>query len=417
MKTQAQAVQTPPQSRHWQHQAVAELARVQASPNSGEHGYGATPLRGHLGGQDGLGDKSLIYMGLGAVGAPGFLDAARLGVGTLLGVDLDRFGEDSWRTQLATPEDTGAAKAEILGALAHRINPAIAIRTTVGHAQDLPLRELQRADAFVVAGDNLELLVWAGTMAAALKKPLFQGAVHGETWTAFVRGYDLRDPSSPCPACQLNPREWRQLSSRYGCDPATMRAQGKEPTRTLPHICGVSAHMLTGEVLKLLAGLDKQLLRNAELASCLLSHRVWKTELARNPNCRCPHEAWCFQDAPSPDQLTLAELTRRTGKDLQGVAVRGERPWIQLAACDRCDAEKSVQMFARVSEVIGPCKCGGAYAASPMDMSAVIPVSDLLTCARKTMAELGLHAGDCVGIRNGAGWNYFQLGSPKEDAR
>ena len=51
----------------------------------------------------------------------------------------------------------------------------------------VPVWVLRQADVFVSAGDNLELVVWAGVRAAALGKPLIQGAV--ESPDVSMRGH------------------------------------------------------------------------------------------------------------------------------------------------------------------------------------------------------------------------------------
>ena len=82
----------------------------------------------------------------------------------------------------------------------YRYNPAGQVWAAIGRAQDLPLSLLRKVDVFVTAGDNLELPVWAGNMAAALgKKALVQGAVHGPTWTALCRTFNMASAASPCP--------------------------------------------------------------------------------------------------------------------------------------------------------------------------------------------------------------------------
>src|SRR5262249_31162061 len=108
-----------------------------------------------------LNERTVAVFGLGAVGGRCWLHLARLGVGCLLGVDPDCFGPESWRTQ---PASFGASesKARSLGEQAQQINPDIQVLTGRGLAQDVPLKLLRRADVLVVAGDNLEVVVWAG---------------------------------------------------------------------------------------------------------------------------------------------------------------------------------------------------------------------------------------------------------------
>ena len=153
--------------------------------------------------------RSVAVFGLGAVGGEILTALARLGVGRLIGIDAGRYREDSWRTQPVFPEHGGQTKAWVQGLRARRHNPAGEVWAAIGRAQDLPLSVLRKVDVFVTAGDNLELPVWAGNMAAALgKEALVQGAVHGPTWTAICRTYNLASVDSPCPGCMLRSKEW-----------------------------------------------------------------------------------------------------------------------------------------------------------------------------------------------------------------
>ena len=258
-----------------------------AEPSSGSPSL----LRGWESGWQNLATRTVVMFGLGAVGGIAFELLARLGVGDLIGVDPDRYREQSRATQPMSASDAGKPKALVQGERAHAANPQVRVRTTIGLAQELPLRLLRGADLFVAAGDNLDLLVWAGVQAAALGKPLVQGAVHGETWTAIVRGFDLYEPDAACPACILGQRDWTRLHSRAGCDPGAAPMPGLEPTRTLPTICGTAGYLVAGEVLKWLVGPDEQTLRGQELTFCVRTHRVWRTELPRRRNLPLPARA------------------------------------------------------------------------------------------------------------------------------
>jgi hypothetical protein len=254
-------------------------------------------------------------------------------------------------------------------------------------------------------------------MAASLGKPLVQGAVHGETWTAFVRGYDLRDPEVACPACAFGPAEWNRLGSRFGCDPMTARAQGTEPTQTLPTVCGTAAQLASSEVFKWLVGLEQQALCAEELAYCLRSHRSWRTALPRNPQCRCPHRRWNWVDVQeNPAALSVSSLVRTLGlvvsSDGSTPKVRGELPWISFVICAACGRQNWIHRFAQAGVPVGACACGQTLLAGPPGMQSVLPASDLRSCCDEPLDTLGLKAGGAVGLSQGEGdWTYFQIGS------
>jgi molybdopterin/thiamine biosynthesis adenylyltransferase len=376
-------------------------------------------LKGNRGSALSLARKMVSLAGLGAVGGDAFCMLARGGVGTLQGFDFDQYELESWLTQPADAADAGRLKAEVQAERAFAASAGGRVLTAVGFAQDMPWWVLRKSDLLLVAGDNLEVLVWAGNMACALGIPLLQGAVHGETWTAFVRAYDFRDPETPCPACAFGRADWANQKSRQGCDPGTMRAQGIESTRTLPNVCRTAADLLSSEAVKTLQGIDGRLV-NEELAYCLLSHRTMRTHLERNPDCRCPHERWnLFDFDGSPTETTLAVLagTMERQRSLDGLRVRGELSWVSFSLCTKCDRKVPVRQFGQAGMALGECSCGETLRATPLGVRSVIPKDDLNAVADLPLAELRLPLGAAIGMEDATGAGaptWFFIGPPPE---
>src|SRR5260370_27412806 len=92
-----------------------------------------------------LHDRMVAVFGLGAVGGRCLLLLARLGVGTLLGVDPDSHGPESWRTQPALYRSSDP-KAWALAEEAQQINPPIQVLAAPCFAHDVPLELLRPAD-------------------------------------------------------------------------------------------------------------------------------------------------------------------------------------------------------------------------------------------------------------------------------
>ena len=361
--------------------------------------------------------RSVAVFGLGAVGGEILTALARLGVGRLIGIDAGRYREDSWRTQPVFPEHGGHAKAWVQGLRARRHNPASEVWAAIGRAQDLPLSVLRKVDVFVTAGDNLELPVWAGNMAAALgKEALVQGAVHGPTWTAICRTYNLASADSPCPGCMLRSREWGLLSVRYGCDPAAatesnlVKDHDLGPTATLPAVCTTAAQMATAECLKRLLNIDAQEVQSEEISYCLLTHQLLRTTLPRNPSCRCAHEQWKIHDLTQPpSQTTLSKLASSINCEKDDLQIRGESHWVSDTLCSRCGLKSPVRKFVRgFGEKVGACSCGAALLASPIGSFSVMPPQDLEVCMKRPLSTLGLEPGGSLGLSSkGQNWTYF----------
>lgn len=358
-----------------------------------------------------IGQRFAVQIGLGAVGGRTFVQLARLQIGFLLGVDLDRFGEFSWKTQLAEPGHNGQVKAWVLGELAHRIHPATRIWTAHGLAQELPLTLLRRADVLLAAGDNIEVMIWAGTIAAALGKPLIQGAVYGETHSVIARAYDLRDADAPCPACALGGRQWAGVKARRGCDSLPTNSQ---PTRTAPHLCALASDLQTAEALKWLEGREQSALRNEQLDLCVLTHKSYRSQLARSTSCKCPHERWRWHDlAAGAADIPLGEVVAATlgaeSRRNRLLQVRAEASWCPRARCQACGRLAEIARFARPGQDVGQCLCGYTLQAAATEAQSVLPACDLDAALNKTLGELGLGDGAALGLGDGDGWTYLAL--------
>jgi hypothetical protein len=370
------------------------------------------PLAGCEEAKGDLASCQVDAFGLGAVGGPFFEIMARAGVPYLVGIDPDLYSSDSFLTQPCRPEDADRPKAIVQGELAHAANPGSNVITLQTFGQDAPLGLFRDADAIALAGDNRELPVSVSVPAAGMGKRIYQAAVYPAQWLAFVRCYDLTDPAAVCPACSLNLSEWSSLSTRFGCDPGQQQAQGRVPTRALPTICRTAADMLASEVLKFLLRVDGDLVANEEVVYSLKSHRICRTELPRNPRCRCPHEAWIVVDVPgSSSEVTPAMLVKEMEAEPSGLKTplqfRSELPWISFAPCSSCRRITPIRRFGRPGSLVGQCACGAVLAASPMGLRSIMPKEDLHACLEKPLSELGVTPGRSVAIRNGANWFYF----------
>ncbi len=338
--------------------------------------------------------------------------------GRLAGCAVVVLGLGSMPMMVPTPSrsaDARKAKAFVMGEEAHAINPGINVIVGLGFAQDAPLSMLRQADAIVMAGDNLDLVQWAGRTAKALSKPLLQGAVHGESWSSFIRGYPGADPSSVCPVCGFSARDSERLRSRHGCDPSLLRAQGLESTRTAPNVCAMAGELLVGETLKILLGADAPSPLGIELAYCALSHRTMRTSLQRNLKCRRSHASYELLDvARAPSEITMGEFLRLTGAEKFGrdCLIRGEVPWAHFGMCAGCLSLQPVGRFVRAGAQAATCKCGGSVFADSQCVQHTLLLEDARDAAGSSLAELGVAAGGALRIWSGDHWCCYFLGGP-----
>lgn len=356
-----------------------------------------------------LAQGRVAIFGIGAAGGVAYRLLVQAGVGAIDIVDPDRYGMDSFLTQNAAWSDAGRLKAEVQGEAAVRLNPAVQVRAAVGRAQQVRLRDLRLADVLLAAGDNLELALWSGKMAAGLGKPLVQAAVHGETASSIVRGYDLRDGEGSCPRCGLGQRELEQQSTRHGCDIGQTASVETEPTRTQSTICNIAGAMAATEVMKWLTGNESLALRGEEAIVSTFNYNAWKTTLPRDERCGMPHRRWQLTDVPQrATETTLRMLVKQLGlgNALETQLIKSELDWIRFTFCSACRRRVDVCRFGRLDESLGVCVCGEPLKAVPQGVRSIVPPEDLDWVGDKPLAEIGLDGGHAIGIQQGESWHY-----------
>ena len=78
-----------------------------------------------------------------------------------------------------------------------------------------------------------------------------------------------------------------------------------------------------------------------------LTHQLFRSELPRNPRCRCPHEQWETRDVDEPlSGVSLSGLASRAGCKKGECQVRGEAHWFSESPCQACGTSTPVRRFA-----------------------------------------------------------------------
>jgi hypothetical protein len=171
-------------------------------------------------------------------------------------------------------------------------------------------------------------------------------------------------------------------------------------------ICATAGQLAAAEAVKRLLGLNEQPLAGEELAYCLLTHRILRTELPRNPNCRGRHRRWRQAEMPGPlADVTLSMLVEPF--DRTTLQVRSDVPWIRFVLCPACARRNEVRRFARMLDEVGRCPCGEVLVAGPIGRCSVLPAEDLRACWETPLVHLGLDAGAAVGVAEADDWTYF----------
>lgn len=130
--------------------------------------------------------SQVAVIGCGGLGGYVIEELARLGVGTIVAIDPDRFEDHNLNRQLfSTLSVIGQPKAKVASERIHKINPAITVTSiedafNATNSKDL----LSGADVVADAVDNVETRIAIGEACAEMKIPMVHAAIAG--WYGHV---------------------------------------------------------------------------------------------------------------------------------------------------------------------------------------------------------------------------------------
>ena len=348
--------------------------------------------------------EHLVVVGLGSVGLPLAEVAARLGVGSLTLVDRGLIKPESVLTHPVQPGDVGRPKALLAGERAAAVGPDTRVRVFVGPVEGLSLDAFLGATRILLATDNLAGEATVGALATHLGLPLLQASVHGPTLTAQVRALaNTGAPDDPCLQCGWTEREWSDLDrgTVFSCEGAAApgaRAAAESssiPTRSLPHLCAMAAHLAWMELTRRALGIADAA-ASTLVGYCGFNHRTSLSPLARDADCPADHARWALRPAPRPlAAVTPAELFGLAGQargtppealSLELDAYRFATAW----ACG-CPGGRFFRPAAMGAGAACP-HCGKARAPHPFHTHAEVPGGALRGHLGRTLAELGAGA-------------------------
>lgn len=134
------------------------------------------------GGQSILAQKKVLVIGCGGLGGHLIENMLRIGAGTLVAVDPDRFEESNLNRQLLSTEPLlGALKAEAAAARAKAVNPSVPFHALVQAFSAENGAELVAGSDLVLDGlDNIPDRLLLEDICASQNVPLVHGAILGE---------------------------------------------------------------------------------------------------------------------------------------------------------------------------------------------------------------------------------------------
>lgn len=165
-----------------------------------------------------LKNARVLLLGLGGLGCPVATTLVGAGIGQLTLVDGDKVELSNLpRQSLYQTTDIGKPKAEVAAARLHLHNPHPRLTVLACRPDDQQLRQaITACDVLVDCSDNLPTRLQLNRLAREAGKPLFAGAVSGNSAQLY-----LLSPATACYQCLVDP-DWQALQNcrTLGVDPA-----------------------------------------------------------------------------------------------------------------------------------------------------------------------------------------------------
>lgn len=355
--------------------------------------------------------KHLVVLGAGGnIGSHLIPLLARLpNVTRLTLVDFDSYSQENLRSQAIVPSDLGRPKARVQARRATRINPALHIVPIIDRLENVPLGWL-RADVILGCLDSKESRRCANEIAWRLGAVWIDAGVEPTQMLARVNVY-LPAPDQPCLECAWSERDYAELSVIHPCDAAGT----KTPASNSPACLGALAAALQAiECQKLIACQSNGALAGRQVVIEAATHRQYVTTFRRNPDCRFDHVTWNISALHRPlRELSIGSMLRSGQRSNISAAIAfGGRPLIKRLHCPGCGFTRRIfrlQGRFKVHEQFCS-RCGREMLSAGFHMKPRLSSADLGPGdAERSLASLGLRAGDIISLSNDTGKKYLEL--------
>jgi molybdopterin/thiamine biosynthesis adenylyltransferase len=324
-------------------------------------------------------------------------------------VDFDHYVEKNLQSQAITLSEVGQQKARVQARRARRINPELEVVPIVDRLESVPLGRL-RGDVILAALDSKESRRCANEIAWRLGVPWIDAGVEGSQMLARVNVY-LPAANQPCLECAWGDRDYAELSTVYPCDAGV----AKTPASNSPACLGALAAALAAiECQKLISGQSTATLVGRQVLIDAATHRQFVTAFRRNPDCRFDHTTWKISNmSQTPQELLIGAILQPAAPSNTPTSLGfGGQPLVKRLDCPGCGFTRRVfRLQRRLGRVERFCqRCGREMLSAGFHMKTRLSRADLGPGdADRSLAGLGLRAGDILSLRKGEAESFFEL--------
>jgi adenylyltransferase/sulfurtransferase len=355
------------------------------------------------------GDKHLVVLGAGGnIGSHLVPLLARLpGVTRLTLVDCDCYEKKNLQSQAISPSDVSQPKARVQARGARRINPRLEVVSIVNRLENVPLGCL-RGDVILAGLDSKESRRCANEIAWRLGVPWIDAGVEPSLMLARVNVY-LPAADQPCLECAWSERDYAELAAVHPCNDGA----AKTPSTNSPACLGALAAALQAiECQYLLAGQSALIGRQVLIEAA--THRHFLTAYSLNPKCLFDHKTWRISSLRQTAQKLSVGAILKLGRPSNPPAALafGGRMLVKRLDCPGCGFTRRIfRLQGRLRRGDRFCaRCGREMLSAGFHMKARLSNADLGPGdADRSLASLGLQAGDVISLGNGTDEKYFEL--------
>ncbi len=334
------------------------------------------------------------------------------GVSRLSLCDPDVYEEKNRFSQAVSAAEVGRSKVAVQAARLHRINPQLEVKRIAERVQDVPLGWL-RGDALLAGLDSREARRYVNQAACRLGVPWIDAGVDASGLLARVNVY-LPGPEAACLECAWDDADYAALEQVYPCQGAVVSA----PTNAPSSLGALAAALQAIECKKLLDGTGTQSASGWQVLLDAQHHRVYRSTLRRNQQCRFDHRVWHIHPlVGSPGMLCVSDVLRLTGnKHATGsAALRVEgRTFVRKLTCACCGFQSPplLCLSGRLPPALLSCvHCGQRLVAAGFDQVEWLEASALTQQEkRRSLRRLGLRRGDVLTIRGAREETHHEIG-------
>ena len=339
-------------------------------------------------------------------------------VSEILLVDPGTYEDKDLRTQDIEASDVGRQKVDVQAARVRRIRQDLAVTAIPRPVESVPWGML-RADTLLACLDSRRSRQVVNELAWTVDAPWIDAGVLADQMLARVSRY-IPSPCASCMECAWSANDYSLIEQIYPCSDGAFETAPTNAPSALGALAAAFQAMACEKLLKAPRG---ACLESHELIVDAAYHKLYSTDLRRNPACLFEHAQYearvVYADV---NTLSIGELLDEhhrhasNSTDPHALKVAGQAFACELVCRNGC-AEKAIvpSVVSRLHEGESRCtECGGPRFAPGFSVkSKLIIDANCFEWQSAPLRALGVQDRDLLVIEDGLGRRHlYEIASP-----